>query len=93
MIYYFIKDWVDIGVVVIKHCPTEEMLGDHFTNPLQGALFRKFSEEIIKIPDDLDMDKMGMDGTGLKMVSPVNYIMILILDAYRSVLGIVANQE
>ena len=41
-------------------------MGDHFTNPLQGALFRKFRAEIMNIPDDLDMGEMGMDGTGLK---------------------------
>ena len=39
--YYFIKYRVETGDVVIEHCPTEEMLGEHFTNPLQGALFRK----------------------------------------------------
>ena len=40
----------------------------HFTKPLQGALFSKFRAEIINIPDDLDMGKMGMDGTGFKKV-------------------------
>ena len=40
--YYFIKDQVETGDVVIEHCPTENMLGDHFTKPLQGTLFRKF---------------------------------------------------
>ena len=39
---------------------------DHFKNPLQGALFRKFRAEIMNIPDDLDMGDMGMDRTGLK---------------------------
>ena len=42
------------------------MLGDHFTKPLQGALFRKFRAEIMNIPDDLDMGEMVMDGKGLK---------------------------
>ena len=42
------------------------MLGDHFTKPLQGALFSKFRSDIMNIPDDLDMGKMGMDGTGFK---------------------------
>ena len=64
--YYFIKDRVETGDVVIEHCPTEKMLGDHFKKPLQGALFRKFRAEIMNIPDDLDMGEMGMDGKGLK---------------------------
>ena len=42
------------------------MLGDHFTKPLQGALFRKFREEIMNIPDELYMGEMGMDGEGIK---------------------------
>ena len=66
MRYYFIKDWVENGDVVIEHCATEEMLGDHFTKPLQGEMFRKFRAEIMNITDDLEMDEMGMDGTGSK---------------------------
>ena len=64
--YYFIKDRLETGDVVINHCPTEEMLGDIFTNPLQGSLFRNFRAEIMNIPDDLDMVEMGMDRIGLK---------------------------
>ena len=64
--YYFIKDRVETGEVVIKHCITEKLLGDHFTKPLQGALFRTFRAEIINIPYDLDMREMDMDGKGLK---------------------------
>ena len=40
--YYFIKNWVETGDVVIKHFPMEEMLGGHFKKPLQGALFKTF---------------------------------------------------
>ena len=64
--YYFIKDQVETGDVVIEHCLTEEMLGGHFKNPLQGALFRKVRVEIMNIPDDQDMGKMGMEVTGFK---------------------------
>ena len=49
--YYFIKDQVETGDVVIGHFPTEEILGGNFKNPLQVALFRKFRAEIINIPD------------------------------------------
>ena len=91
--YYFIKDWVETGDVVIEYCLTEKMLGGHFKNPLQGELFRKFRAEIMNIPDDLDMGEMGVDGKGLKMGSRVNCIMRLVLDAHRSVLGVVEKQE
>ena len=65
MHYYFIKDQVETRDIVIEHCPTEEMLVGNLTKPLQGALFRKFREEIMNITDDLDMEKMGMYITGL----------------------------
>ena len=64
--YNFIKDLVEARDVVIEHFSTEEMMGDHFTRPLQGALFRKFRAKIMNIPDDLDMGKMGMDRKGSK---------------------------
>ena len=53
--YYFINNWVETEDVVIKYCPTKEMLVDYFTKPLQGALFKKSRAEIMNIPDDLDM--------------------------------------
>ena len=66
LLYYFIKDRVETRGVVIEHCPTEKMLGDHFTKPLQGALFSKFRAEIMNIPDDLDMGEIYVYGKGLK---------------------------
>ena len=50
----------------MEHCPTEGILGDHFTNPFQGAMFRKYRAEIMNISDDLDIVEMGMDRTGFK---------------------------
>ena len=62
--YYFIKDRVETRALVIKHCPMEEILGGHFTKPLQGALLRKFRAEIMNIPDELYIGEMVMDRTG-----------------------------
>ena len=31
----------------IEYCPTEQMLADYFTKPLQGSLFRRFREVIM----------------------------------------------
>jgi hypothetical protein len=39
--YFFVKDRVDRGEVRIVHMPTEEMIADIMTKPLQGGLFRK----------------------------------------------------
>jgi hypothetical protein len=40
--FFFVKDRVDKGEFTIEYCPTECMLADYFTKPLQGALFTKF---------------------------------------------------
>ena len=45
--YFFVKDRVDKGELVIQYCPTLDMLADYFTKPLQGSLFRKFREIIM----------------------------------------------
>ena len=45
--YFFVKDRVDKGEVEVLYCPTEQMLADFFTKPLQGALFEKFKSVIM----------------------------------------------
>ena len=38
--YFFIKDRVDSGEIKIEYKPTEEMIADILTKPLQRELFR-----------------------------------------------------
>jgi hypothetical protein len=45
--YFFVKDRVDKKELDIVYCPTEEMLADYFTKPLQGRLFTMFREVIM----------------------------------------------
>jgi hypothetical protein len=46
--YSFIKDQSEDLGVTIRHSPTTlQMLGDFFTKPLQGNLFRKFRNVIL----------------------------------------------
>ena len=47
--YFFITDQINSGEVSVEWCPTEEMIGDFATKPLQGALFRKFRDLIMGI--------------------------------------------
>ena len=39
--FFFAKDRVDSGEIKVEYCPTEDMLADLFTKPLQGEQFRK----------------------------------------------------
>ena len=45
--YFFIKDRVDSGELKIEYCPTTSMVGDFFTKPLQGKMFRKFYDAVM----------------------------------------------
>ena len=45
--YFWIKDRTKAAGIKIRHCPTAQMLGDFFTKPLQGSLFRKFRDAIL----------------------------------------------
>jgi hypothetical protein len=47
--YFFITDRVNKGDVSLVWCPTGDMIGDFMTKPLQGALFRKFRDQIMGV--------------------------------------------
>ena len=49
--YFYITDKVKSGEINIEHCPTKEMIGDYFTKPLAGSLFKKFRNLILGIND------------------------------------------
>jgi hypothetical protein len=44
-----VADRVASGDLRIEHCPTEEMVADYFTKPLQGALFYRLRDHIMNI--------------------------------------------
>jgi hypothetical protein len=47
--YFFVKDRVESREIRIEHCPTDQMLADFFTKPLQGNLFRQMRDKIMNI--------------------------------------------
>ena len=50
--YFYIKDCIDRKEVRVVHCPTDDMVGDFFTKPLQGAKFHKLRDAIMNIGVD-----------------------------------------
>jgi hypothetical protein len=48
--YFFITDCIQKGQVSITYVPTKDMIGDFFTKPLQGYLFRKLRAHVINLP-------------------------------------------
>jgi hypothetical protein len=47
MRYFFVTDRQEKGDVNVKWCPTGDMTGDFWTKPNQGALFKKFRDQIM----------------------------------------------
>jgi hypothetical protein len=64
--YFFIKDRIASGEITVEHCPATEMLGDHFTKPLQGTIFRRFRAEIQGIPVNMCDADFGWDRPSTK---------------------------
>ena len=45
--YFYVTEQVRKKAIHVTHCPTEEMIGDFFTKPLQGLLFIKMRNYIM----------------------------------------------
>ena len=45
--YFYITNRVKNGKVSVVWYPTGDVIGDHMNNPLQGAMFRNFIDQII----------------------------------------------
>jgi hypothetical protein len=52
--YFFVTDRIAAGELNVEYCPTLDMIGDYFTKPLQGSLFRKFRNTILGV-DEADI--------------------------------------
>ena len=50
--YFFVKDRIESGEVSVEYCPTEHMLADYFTKPLQGLQFKIFRIRIMNYNPD-----------------------------------------
>ena len=49
--YFFITDRIKKGDLHIEYCPTDNMVADFFTKPLQGKKFLQFRKVIMNLQD------------------------------------------
>ena len=49
--FFFIKDKIDNGELELEYLPTEDMVADILTKPLQGNLFKKLRNELLNWTD------------------------------------------
>ena len=45
--YFYVGDHIQNKTLSLHHCPTDEMLADYFTKPLQGSLFVRLRNYIM----------------------------------------------
>ena len=55
--YFFVTDRIKRGEVKVTYCPTENMLVDFFTKPLQGVAFRRMRSIILNMPSTDDVSE------------------------------------
>ena len=75
--YFFIKDKIDDGDLQVVYCPTENMIGDFFSKPLQGQKFQQFrnlilgkqSDSIKEGVESHNIDSRDSNGTHLVKTS------------------------
>jgi len=48
---FFVADRIRSQEVSLEHCPTDEMVADCFTKPLQGMTFCKFRKAMLNLDD------------------------------------------
>ena len=50
--YFFVTDRIHAGDIRVAYCPTEEMIADFFTKPLQGSKFIRFRDQILNVQSE-----------------------------------------
>jgi len=53
--YLFVTDCIKQGDLQVEYCPTDDMLGDFFTKPLQGARFKRLRQIILNLSHDVPL--------------------------------------
>ena len=48
--YYWVKDLIDRGLITIEYCPTEFMVADFFTKPLQRTFSTRCGRKLLVYP-------------------------------------------
>ena len=47
--YFFLTDQIEKGNLAVKFCPTDDVIADFMSKPVQGDKFKKFRKEIMNL--------------------------------------------
>jgi hypothetical protein len=68
--FFFIKDRIDDGEMIVMNCPTEGMWADILTKPLQGKAFRVMRSKLMNCSEDyMENKETGKKQTKSKPVA------------------------
>ena len=59
--YFFIKDVLKRENIELIHCPTERMIADYYTKPLQRSLFNKMRNIVMDLTPFPDEERVGIN--------------------------------
>ena len=45
--FFWIHDLLKRGLITVEYCPTEQMVADYMTKPLQGSLFQTMRDKVM----------------------------------------------
>jgi hypothetical protein len=73
--YFFVKDKINHGKFIVKHCLTKQMWTDINTKPKQGLVFQFFQGHVMDIPENYkDADYCGNVPTSPPVSNDANLI-------------------
>ena len=47
--YFFLTDQIEKNNMEVKYCPTDDMIGDFMSKPVQGEKYKKFRKDIMNL--------------------------------------------
>ena len=74
--YFFIKDIIKREGIELVHCPTERMIADYYTKPLQGSLFKKMRDILMGLTPFPEEERVGLsENSSSKANNKVNIVL------------------
>ena len=64
--FLLIKDILKMENIEVKHCPTERMIEDYYTKPLQSSLSKKMRDILMELAPFPDKERVGLYNTSVK---------------------------
>ena len=60
--YFFVTNQIPNKELRVEYCPIGDMIADIFTKPLQGTLFPRLRNSLLKVPSDYGLSSIQANG-------------------------------